>query len=74
MSNIKINEFKRMLLSVGVDYNSDFTLYLVENDVYRSTYSSTETYVTPDGKTVNVDFDENGSVLGFEFLTFSEQV
>ena len=71
MSIVKIDDLIKLLKNNGYDIDQDFSISFVDSDEHKKKYEETRDLHLSDGRTLNIDLDENENILSLEFLKFN---
>lgn len=68
MSNIKLEDLIKILKKNGLNADDDFSIQFVDEKKHKEKYDETRNFQIVNGKTLNVDLDENEDVLSLEII------
>jgi hypothetical protein len=72
MSTISVDKLIKILNKNGFKIEDDFSILFVSDEEHKEKYEETRDYHIANGRTLNIDLDENENVLSIGVIKFSD--
>lgn len=71
MTIVKFDDLIKILNKDGFSIKDDFTITFVDDDEHKKKYEETRDFHITNGRTLNIDLDDDENVLSVEVLKFT---